>query len=96
MSTKEAILFSLSLVVLLTLVLFIVFSDQGLVDLYALRQEKRALLNQNNRLVEQNIRLIRAVDRLNNDLEYIENVARQELGMVGRDEVILKIEKDAK
>jgi cell division protein FtsB len=37
--------------------------------------------------------LYREIDRVKNDLKYIENVARQELGMVGKDEVILRMEQ---
>jgi cell division protein FtsB len=34
------------------------------------------------------------MERLKHDLTYIENVARQQLGFIGKDEVILKL-KDA-
>ena len=37
--------------------------------------------------------LYREIDRVKNDLKYIENVARQELGMVGKDEVIFRMEQ---
>jgi cell division protein FtsB len=33
------------------------------------------------------------IDRLKHDPEYIENIARQELGMIGENEVILKPRK---
>ncbi|MBW1812804.1 MAG: septum formation initiator family protein, partial [Deltaproteobacteria bacterium] len=36
------------------------------------------------------------IDRAKNDPAYIEAVARQELGMIGKDEVILKFNKDMK
>ena len=33
------------------------------------------------------------IERLKHDPEYIENVARRELGMIGKNEVIFKVEK---
>jgi cell division protein FtsB len=34
--------------------------------------------------------LYNEIERLKNDDKYIENIARQELGMIGKDEMILK------
>ncbi len=38
----------------------------------------------------ENLSISIEIDRLKHDPEYIENVARKELGMIGEDEVILK------
>ena len=48
--------------------------------------EKEPLEN----LAKENLILYSEIERLKNDSKYIENIARQELGMIGKDEVILK------
>ena len=93
MTIKQHILISFAILLLFTLFFFIIFSDHGIVDLKELRKQKAVLAQKNEALVQENIRLYRSIERLNNDLEYIENVARQELGMIGRDELIFKLNK---
>lgn len=73
--------------------LFILYSDKGLFDLRLLDAEKKRLVRENQRLEHENLMLYREIDRVKNDLKYIENVARQELGMVGKDEVIFRMEQ---
>jgi len=48
---------------------------------------------QNTELQRQNIELSRKVKRLKEDPEYIENIARQELKMIGKDEVVFKFQQ---
>ena len=47
----------------------------------------------NAELKQENISLYREIGRLKNDPKYVENVARQELGVIGKDEVIIKVKK---
>jgi cell division protein FtsB len=69
-----------------------VFGDKGAADLSRLRQEKVLLMQKNDRLEAENRDLLRQIDRLKNeDLGFIESIARQELGMVKDNEVILKL-----
>ncbi|MBN1930006.1 MAG: septum formation initiator family protein [Desulfobacterales bacterium] len=93
MSPKEKILLSISLLLLLSLLLPILFGDNGFVDLNRLKKEKRHWIEKNNRLTHRNLSLYREIDRLKNDPKLIENVARQELGMIGENEVIFKLKK---
>ena len=48
---------------------------------------------QNTELQRQNIELSRRVKRLKEDPEYIENIARQELKMIGEDEIVFKFQQ---
>ena len=75
---------------LFPMLIFILFSDKGLSDFFALKSERDRLLQENMRLKKENDALYRTIERLRNDPEYIESVARKELGMIGKDEVILK------
>jgi cell division protein FtsB len=76
-------------IVLLNLFLLIIVGDNGLVELSRLRAQEQALVEQNETLARENVNLYRTIDRLKHDLVYIENVARNELGMVGKNDLIL-------
>jgi len=90
MTKKQRILISITAFLLVSLFFFIIFSEHGLLDLNLLKKEKMVLVEQNEQLVRENLSLSIEIDRLENDPRYIENVARQELGMIGKDEIILK------
>ena len=87
---------SFAILALFSLLLFIVFNEYGLADLRLLKQERDGLLQKNAQLEQENLSLYRQIDRLKNDLKFIESVARQELGMVGKDEVVFKLKKPEK
>jgi cell division protein FtsB len=72
------------------MLLLILFGDHGVADLNLLRSERDALVEKNEKLARENLLVYDKINRLETDLEYIENVARQELGMIGKDELILK------
>ena len=59
-------------------------------DLNTLKKERNQLAEKNEQLSHQNLSLSVEIDRLKHDPKYIENIARQELGMVAEDELILK------
>ena len=93
MNLKQNILLSLVILVMGALLLIIIFDDHGLADLHLLKIDKARLVKKNERLARENFSLYRTIDRLKNDLAFIENVARQEMGMIGKDEVIFKVKK---
>lgn len=96
MSSKQNILIAFAILTIFTLLLFIMFGDNGLADLHLLKAERDALVEENRRLVRENLSLYREIDRLKHDPEFVENVARQELGVIGKDEVILKLKPGEK
>lgn len=96
MNTREKIILSFALLVLFGLLFFVMFGENGLADLNLLRQEQRRLLDKNQQLEQENLSLYREIDRLKTDLSYIENVARQELGMVKAEEIIFKLKGGGK
>ena len=96
MSNTQKILLSLVMLVLLNILLIIVFGDRGLVEVGHLKGERDRLLRDNRALKEKNLALRREIERLKTDPAYIEHVARQELGMIGRDEVIVRFSDSGK
>lgn len=92
MNTRHRVMISLGGLLLVALLFFIVFSERGLADLSWLRKEKRELLRQNAGVDAENEAISIEIDRLIKDPDYIEQMARRELGMIGRDEMIVKPE----
>ena len=79
-----------SVLLLLALLFFIIISDQGFADLRSLKRERDQLVGENEKLARENQAISIEIDRLKHDLGYIESIARQKLGMIGEDEIILK------
>ena len=90
MTRKQSVLLSIAALALACLLFFIIFGEHGLIDLNSLKNERNQLAEKSKELTRKNLSLSVEIDRLKHDPKYIENVARQELGMVGEDELILK------
>ncbi len=92
MSNGHKILLALVALVLFNILLVIIFGDRGLVEVNRLQQARERLQQENRQLQDKNLSLRREIERLKTDPAYIEHVARQELGMIGRDEVIVRFD----
>jgi len=90
MTKTQKILMSIAILLIAALCFFIIVSEHGLADLIFLKQERSKLVEKSDRLTRENLSIGIEIDRLKHDPEYIENIARKELGMIGEDEVILK------
>jgi len=73
------------------MLLFIVFGENGITDLYHLKIEKDNLSKKNDELKKENVSFYREIERLKHDPRYVEDVARKELGVIGKDELIIKV-----
>ena len=93
MTRKEGIFLSIAGLLLFPLLFFIIFGEHGYIDLNVLKSERDQFVEKNELLTQKNISLSTEIDRLKHDPQYIENIARQELGMVAEDELILKPQK---
>ena len=96
MISKQNILLAFAIIVLFSLLMFTLYGENGLADLYRLKTERDILLKKNDELIRENLSLYREIERLKNDPEYVENVARNELGVIGKDEVVIKVKKGGK
>jgi cell division protein FtsB len=90
MSKKQALMLSLAVCLILSLLFFIIFSTRGLADLNLMKKERDRIRAQNQQITQENLTLGVEIDRLNNDPTYIESVARKDLGMIGQDEIVVK------
>jgi len=92
--SKQNLVIGFASLVLVSLVPMIIFSDHGLIDYYHLQSNLDAIKEKNAMLAKENSTLKRVIKRLHeNDPDLIEHIARSELGMAGKDEVILIINK---
>ena len=90
MSVRQKIILVFVVLGLFSMLFLIIGGENGLKDLSVLRNQRDSILEKKARIQKENIRLYREIDRLKNDPAYIESVARKELGMIGKNEVILK------
>ncbi|MGD9082201.1 MAG: septum formation initiator family protein [Desulfobacterales bacterium] len=93
MISKKNVLLAVAIVVSLMMMMFILFGENGLADLNRLKVERDDLLKKNAELIQQNLFLCREIERLKTDPEYVENLARKELGVIRKDEVVIKVKK---
>lgn len=96
MTKRQRILLYLATMAIISLFFLIILGDNGLIDLNILKKQKNTLIEENQKIQQEISSLSTEIDRAKNDPVYIEAVARQELGMIGKDEVILKFNKDMK
>ena len=90
MSIKQKILFSLAMTAVVSTSLLIIFGENGLNDYNRMNFRHQQLLLDNESITVENARLYRQINRLKNDPVFIESIARQELGMIGQREIIVK------
>ncbi len=96
MNTKQSVLLAFVILAIFSLLFFIIFGENGLADLHLLKIERDVLLKQNAKLAKKNLDLYREIERLKGDPKYLESVARKELGVVGKDELIFKLKDKRK
>jgi len=96
MTKRQRILLYLATMAIISLFFLIILGDNGVIDLSILKKQKNTLIEENKKIQQEISSLSIEIDRAKNDPAYIETVARQELGMIGKDEVILKFNEDKK
>ena len=90
MSKKFRFFLYTAVIMMLFMVSYILFGSHGFLDLITLEKERDVLSEKNKKISEKNLDFYREIDRLKNDPGYIEDLARKELGYIGKDEVVIK------
>jgi cell division protein FtsB len=94
-SQRQKVMLAVALLAMFHFLLMVLFDDNGWVELRRLEQTRQELVKGNARLRHHNLQMYRSVDRLQNDPAFVENIARQELGMIRSDELIFKFKTQA-
>ena len=71
----------------------IFIGKNGMTELQSMQGQLNTLKQENAHLEQQNIELYRTVNRLKTDPIYIDYIIRQELQMIGRDEMVFKFQQ---
>jgi cell division protein FtsB len=80
-------------VFLFLMALLITFGNRGIVDNYLMSKRLAQLNSQNGMIAAESDELKRKILLLRSDLTYIESIARNELGMVKKGDVVYRLAK---
>lgn len=78
--------------ILLTLAGLIFFGQRGLTHLVTLQEQFAILEAENQRISRENDQLKQEIELLNKNMAYIEDIARKQLGLVKKDELIYQLQ----
>ena len=88
---KKYLFYSLAFIAML--LFFGLFGGRSLMQIYHLKEEREKIRIANARLREENQKLAEQIRRMkNNKKEEIERIAREELGLVKKGELVYKFE----
>jgi|TARA_B100001540_G_scaffold308855_1_gene324166 cell division protein FtsB len=90
-SIQKSFVRGVLLLFLATLLIIFVFGDHGLLQLYKLKQERSKIQNHISELRKNREELIQEKSRLENDLKYIEKLAREKYRMAKPGEKVFKV-----
>ena len=86
----------LMLLIGIIMVIIFFFGDHGIYKLYQKKREKERILKEIDRLREEQQALLGEKDRLENDLEYIEKLARERHRMAKPGEKVFRVMESQK
>jgi cell division protein FtsB len=89
-SLKEKIFFSMVFFILFSIFVMAIFGEKGLADLFRFKKEYAELIEANKEIARENQSFLNEINRLKNDLVYVESVARKDLGFVQKEEIIFQ------
>jgi cell division protein FtsB len=81
------------LLLISVMVFFTFFGDKGLLQVYRLRRELKEIERTNTELRQENEKLRAEIDNLRTDKKYIEELARRELGLVKKGEIVYQFDQ---
>src|SRR4030066_1525180 len=73
--------------------LFSLLGEVGVVSTLKLYAKQKSLAAENNRLREENEQLRQEVEKLRSNASYIEEIARRELGLLGKKEIVIPLDR---
>lgn len=73
--------------------LYTLLGEVGVVSTLNLYARQKQLAAENNRLREENEKLRQEVEKLRSNASYIEEIARGELGLLGKKEIVIPLDR---
>ena len=90
-ATQKQFLQGLVLLICLSLIIVFIFGDHGLLKLYKIKQKRKITQANIIELREEKGKAISEKNKIENDLDYIEKIAREKYKMVKPGEKIFKV-----
>ena len=90
MTDQNRKIFLITGIVTLLILLWLTFSPWGAISYFRLKQELSEAKNHNRELAESNRAITSEIERLKNDSTYLEKVARDQYGLLRKNEVVFK------
>jgi cell division protein FtsB len=81
------------LLLLSVMIFFTFFGEKGLFQVYRLRSELKEIERENMELRRENEKLRVEIDNLRTNKKYIEELARRELGLVKKGEIVYQFDQ---
>lgn len=83
-----------ALCLLVPLLAWLGFGDRGLSHLYRKEMERQDYIEKIRRLAGENQDMIEEIHRLRTDMKYVESVARKELNLIKKNELVYRFNKE--
>ena len=90
-ATQKKFVRGILLLIGVSLLIVFIFGDHGLVQLYKLKRERKAIQKHITTLRESRENLASEKNKLENNLEYIEKLAREKYRMAKKGEQVFKV-----
>ncbi|MDO9264869.1 MAG: septum formation initiator family protein [Desulfosalsimonadaceae bacterium] len=91
---QSIIAFIIASMLIVAYFFLVIRGDKGWNELNAMKLEVNTLKAQNEALSKKNTELQQKVNRLKNDPAFLEDIARQELKVIAKDEIVFKFKKE--
>jgi cell division protein FtsB len=92
---KEFLKFSFFALLFLGLIIaWLGFGERGFFHLYQMEMERQASVEKILQMEDENHELLEEINRLRTDNEYIESVARRELGLIKDGEILYRFSRE--
>lgn len=90
---KKFIITGFFLTTLIALLLLTVFGQRGFIHVIRLQSELQEIENKNMLLRKENESLKEDIELLKNNLKYLEEIARKELGLIKEGEIVYRLDE---
>ena len=90
-TTQRQFIQGIVFLICMSLVIIFIFGDHGLIKLYKIKSQRKKVQNHITQLREEREKKKEEKNRIENDLDYIEKIAREKYKMVKPGEKIFKV-----
>ena len=90
-TTQKQFIQGLVFLICMSLIIIFIFGDHGLIKLYKIKSQRKKVQNHITQLREEREKKKEEKNKIENDLDYIEKIAREKYKMVKPGEKIFKV-----